>query len=137
MSCEDPEIWDFANDVSLSHGKDYNFIGAISGWRLPEGKNPLFSLRGVPPGYKERYADVIENCKLAGYNSDHLGIRENLILDEDVVSYLYRNELIAAVEHVGMTRSDFYPQTLFFLKVFDCVVDEYGEESARFVFRVS
>lgn len=131
----DGEIWDFSNDVSLSRGKDYNFIGALYGARLPPDKAPLYKPRGVPDSYQQ-YREYVNRALSSRTGSARLTPKEKLLFNEDEVSYLYPDEVEKAVRHVGMTRSDFYSQTQLFLELFDRVVEEYGPEYVRLVFQV-
>src|SRR5437879_7167460 len=54
------QVISFTDYVALSHGKDYDFIAAISGFRNRFGIPPLYRPRGLPPGVNRQVREYMD-----------------------------------------------------------------------------
>lgn len=112
----DIEVWDFSRDVGLSHAKDSAFLSAIAGVRGPEGFQPKFSPRGLPPGNWLR--------------------RENEN-GAELDGWLYFSEIEAALRHRDVEFGELADSTKRMLRVVKALADELGDDQVRVVFQIS
>ncbi len=112
FSC-DPSVWSLEWDIGLYGCKDYRFIAAISGIRNESGKSPLFPLRGPPA-------------------SNVPSIKE--LKNEPLVGWLTYSEILASLEHFGLSVSEVHPSVSNVLATMKLLKDKYGDERVRLVF---
>ncbi len=110
--------------VHLRSGKDYRFIGAISGWRNETGIPPLFPLRGLP-----------ENA--CSYTLFEMNVPDPTDPPEDCFGWLLASEVRAAIAHHGWTRDDLSFPVETLLNTLDFLESRLGPDRVRIVFEIN
>jgi hypothetical protein len=103
--------------VDLRSGKDYPFMGALTGARNRSDKLPLYPLRGYPPGVDPHVFKELDE-----------------LYDADQVGWLRPSEIDAALAHQGWDRSELSWQVNLLLRMLDYLAETLGDEYVRLVF---
>ena len=119
------QVIDLTRYVDLRSGKDYRFIGAISGLRNRTEIEPLFPLRGLPE---------FVNAQIRG----ELCLEENESPDEGrYVGWLYLEEVEAAISHQGFTKEDLSLAVNVLLEIMSYLEKKIGKKRVRLVFEIT
>lgn len=105
---------------SLVSGKDYDFMGAISGVRAPQGK-PLYSPRGLPPSVSPE----VESAILEFYDPS-----------SQVVGWLSLREIEDALAHMEVSYDRLSLAAQVVLRMMRSLESKLGEGRTRLVFGI-
>jgi len=114
---EQPECLPLPEWSDMSHAKDYPVYGAIFGVRNSTGIEPLFVRRGIP----ENPSSEVEKGLDAG---------------DDMASWLYPSEVIAALAHHSVTEEVISLEMRCVMRILEFMASELGDQRVRLVFRV-
>jgi hypothetical protein len=116
-----PEAIDLTTFTLFRSGKDYRFIGAISGIRNQTNKEPLYSLRGLPSPISSEAAR---------------GLNELFDPSFSGLGWLFLSEIEEAISHIGFTRHDLSLETNVVLEMMYYLKKELGLNRVRMVFGI-
>lgn len=110
--------------VHLRCGKDYRFIGAISGVENQTGIPPLFPPRGLP-----------ENA--CSYTLFEMDVTDSTNPPYGCFGWLLASEVRAAIAHHGWTRGDLSFPVETLLNTLDFLESRLGPDRVRIVFEIN
>lgn len=112
---------DLTHIASFVGGKDYKFIAAISGCRNESPVGPLYPMRGMPPNASATTKAFIERHFEEPYTD---------------VGWLFLREILAALDHMGVARTDLSLLTNMVLAMMAFFETELGADGCRLVFGI-
>lgn len=120
FSAPDHGVIPLTEYTALAMGKDYDFIGAISGVRAPRGE-PLFPTRGLPRHLSPQVDEAIR------------GLFDP---ETEKVGWLTLREIHSALEHMGIAYDQLSLAVQVVLRMMQFFETKLGEGRVRLVFGV-
>ena len=116
-----PDAIDLTRFTLFRSGKDYRFLGAISGIRNQTNHEPLYRLRGLPSPMSSE-----ASCGLAKlFDPDYSGL-----------GWLTLCEIERAVSHMGFVHDELSLETNAILQMMTYLERQLGPDRVRLVFGV-
>lgn len=116
-----PDAIDLTSFPLFRSGKDYHFLGAISGIRNQTNKKPLYPLRGLPSPISSEAAKGIDSS----FDPDYPGL-----------GWLTLQEIEAAITYMGFSRKDLSLETNLVLEMMGYLQIQLGPNRVRLVFGI-
>ncbi len=116
-----PEAIDLTGFTLFRSGKDYRFIGALSGIRNQTTQEPLYGMRGLPSPISSEAAHGLDQFFDPGYPG---------------LGWLTLREIEMALAHMGFTHEDLSLETNTILEMMAYLERQLGQDRVRLVFGV-